>query len=171
MQSVTVNESYIKSVFLKVAHLNRETIVGLIYRPPNTDFHYLIYFFVNLPSLISVSSDAIICGKFNIDIMKIILSNDMASPFYNTMSSISLMPMITRPTRITGTSCTLIDNIFVSNYCKAKPRILNIDIADHLPIFIVYQSYFKSFYVSTQSVKFRVINDNTLNNFIVVSSL
>ena len=79
--------------------------------------------------------------------------------------------MITRPARISGTSCTLIDNIFVSNYCKAKSGILNIDIADHLPIFIVYGSYFKSFYVSTQSVKFRIINDNTLNNFIVVSSL
>ena len=75
------------------------------------------------------------------------------------------MSVITRPTRITGTSCTLMNNIFVSNYGNAKSGILTIDITDHFPIFIVYGSYFQSSYVSPQSIKFRVIDKSSLNNF------
>ena len=55
--------------------------------------------------------------------MKINLSNDMASSFYNTMSSIFLMPVITRQTRITGTSCRLIDNVFESKIGNVKSGI------------------------------------------------
>ena len=82
LKRVTVNESYIESVFFfKVVHLNKQAVVGSIYRPPNTDFHSLIYIFFNLPSVISVSSDTIICGDFDIDLLKINISNDMASSF------------------------------------------------------------------------------------------
>ena len=75
------------------------------------------------------------------------------------------MTVITRPTHIAGTSCTLIDIIFVSSYGNAKSGILTICITDHLPIFSVYGSYFQSSYVSPQSIKVRVINEHILNNF------
>ena len=45
LQSVTVKRSYIESIFLKVVHLNKETVVGSTCRTPNTDFHSFISFF------------------------------------------------------------------------------------------------------------------------------
>ena len=73
------------------------------------------------------------------------------------MSSIFLLPVMKRP--------TCIDNIFISNYDKAKSGILTIDITDRLPNFIVYGSYFQSSYVSIQSLILKVINENRLKNF------
>ena len=155
--NVTVRESYIESLFLKVVHLNKETVVGSIYHPPYTGFHSFISFFFNLPWVIYISSDMIICGDSNFGLLKINLFNDIAY-FYNRMSSISLIPVITRSTRKGGTC-------FVSNYGNVKSGILTIDITEHLLILIVYGSYFQSSYVSPHSIKFWVINGNTLTNF------
>ena len=81
-------ESYIESVFfLKVVYLNWEIVVGSIYSPPKTDFLSFVSCFENLPLLISVSSDSIICDDFSIDLLKSNISNHIASCFYITMSA------------------------------------------------------------------------------------
>ena len=50
--------------------------------------------------------------------------------------NISLIPSITRPTHITNSSATLIDNIFVnSDFVRSlKSQIIINDISDHLPV-------------------------------------
>ena len=47
-----------------------------------------------------------------------------------------LYPTITKPTRITHASATLIDNIYtnVNQFHTAKAGILTIDLSDHLPV-------------------------------------
>ena len=50
------------------------------------------------------------------------------------------MLLITRPTRVTATSATLIDNIFTNNFENFKDSfqgILVIDISDHYPVFYI----------------------------------
>ncbi len=49
-----------------------------------------------------------------------------------------LAPCITRPTRITNSTATLIDNIYVSaDYCKdCFSGILISDISDHFPVMV-----------------------------------
>ena len=51
-------------------------------------------------------------------------------------------PLITRPTRITSNTATLIDNIFTNNFdhffCS---RLLFTDISDHLPIFCIFYEH------------------------------
>ena len=54
------------------------------------------------------------------------------------MFSSELYPLITRPTRITGTSATIIDNIFCSELCRNKVcGIVLSDATDYMPIFVL----------------------------------
>ena len=79
------------------------------------------------------------------------------------MFSSSFYPLISRPTRITTTSATLIDNIFVNkleeNY---KSALLFTDLSDHLPIFQLTSNVAKR-NISRKGRKYRQINDKTLN--------
>src|SRR6218665_2948887 len=62
----------------------------------------------------------------------------------NNMFSSGFRPLITCPTRLTGHSSTLIDNIF-SNALSYKENsgILYADVSDHLPIFVILDSKIK----------------------------
>ena len=53
-----------------------------------------------------------------------------------------LFPVITRPTRITHTSATLIDNIFLDLKLKGQTinKILVDDISDHLPSVVILEN-------------------------------
>ena len=54
------------------------------------------------------------------------------------MFSSELDPLITRPTRITGTTATIIDNSFCSELCRIKVcGIVLSDATDHMPIFVL----------------------------------
>ena len=56
--------------------------------------------------------------------------------FLDVFYSLGLYPLINRPTRITTTSATLIDNIFTSELeNKIDSGLLVHDISDHLPVF------------------------------------
>ena len=74
-------------------------------------------------------------GDFNINL----LNEDVHTPtneFIDLMTSYSFYPSITKPTRITTKSATLIDNIFTNSHTKQTAGILVTDISDHLPIFL-----------------------------------
>ena len=89
---------------------------------------------------ISISnSEALICGDYNINLLKI---NGEAhfSEFFDTMLGHSFYPKITLPTRLNRTSgATLIDNI----YCKLSSQTLTTsagiildELSDHYPYFL-----------------------------------
>ena len=61
--------------------------------------------------------------------------------FYNCMTAHHLLPLITRPTRITCKTSTLIDNIFTALWPKViKSSIVAMDTSDHLPIIAWFES-------------------------------
>ena len=55
--------------------------------------------------------------------------------FVELLSTYNLYPTITKPTRLTHASATLIDNIFVGkeHYDNYKSMLLLDDLSDHLP--------------------------------------
>ena len=78
-------------------------------------------------------------GDYNIDLLNY-QSHNQTGEFFDMMSSFSLIPLITRPTRITNTTATLIDNIFTNdhmNMINSTQGILVTDISDHYPIFYI----------------------------------
>ena len=76
-------------------------------------------------------------GDFNLDLLKSDIHNTTLD-FLNLLFSHSFWPLITRPTRVTSSSATLIDNIFTNNIALKMSSINGIiinDITDHFPIF------------------------------------
>ena len=63
------------------------------------------------------------------------------------MSSNSFLPLITRPTRVTANSATLIDNIFTNHFgcsLQSSEGIFVTDITDHYPVFHINHQIFAS---------------------------
>ena len=66
----------------------------------------------------------------------------MINDFTKTIYMMSLYPTITKPSRITSHSATIIDDIFTNNMeNKIVNRFLVKDISDHLPVFAIYTNH------------------------------
>ena len=139
-----VRDSDIDSVFIefdgKQIGLGRKVIVGTIYRPPNTNMRQ---FNVNLTDLLdSLKTERKTCyllGDFNINLINCGSHVD-TKDFLNNMFSHSFYPVISKPTRITEYSATLIDNIFCNLQSVSKETyngLIYTDISDHLHIFTI----------------------------------
>ena len=77
-------------------------------------------------------------GDYNINLLRTD-SHSETSDFVDDMYSDLFMPAITKPTRITDKSATLIDNIFSNNMeTESIQGILYTGISDHLPVFLIY---------------------------------
>ena len=105
-----------------------------IYGAPTNDMtDFNDKFIDNLNKISNKSS--FVCGDFNIDLLK----SDKHNPtkvFIDQLFGAGYYPLITKPTRITITSYTLIDNIYTNELCVPIDNgILVNDISDHLPIF------------------------------------
>ena len=79
----------------------------------------------------------ILLGDYNIDLLT--CNTEIShSKFLDTLGAYQLLPTITLPTRITESSSTLIDNIFVSpTDCSSVSGNLTVAISDHLPQFLI----------------------------------
>ena len=119
---------------------DRNVILGLMYRIPGTsaaNFNDKL----NI-SLQKISLENKICqlmGDLNLDLLKQDRHHD-TSAFIDIIYSNGFVPVITKPTRITEHSQTLIDHIYTNtdlttpNY-KHRQGILRTDISDHYPVF------------------------------------
>ena len=80
----------------------------------------------------------LLAGDFNINLLDI-NTREVYGEFFDKMIGNSLFPKITLPTRISNTSCTLIDNIFckLSNLSlKYRAGIIFSELSDHFPYFV-----------------------------------
>ena len=161
---LTLNvEDVIESQFIEIETKPSNIIVGIIYRPPNNKFNaFKDSLHDLLQKLDSQRKKCFIMGDFNIDLLKSD-ENPHVNDFLNQMFSSSFYPLITRPTRITNSSATLIDNIFVNNLEEIYTSgILFTDLSDHLPIFQITGNIQKKRKINTEK-KYRQINDKTIN--------
>ena len=77
-------------------------------------------------------------GDYNINLINY-ENHTLTSDFVDLLHSHSFISLINRPTRITSTTATLIDNIFTNstNIENSFQGLLVTDVSDHLPIFCV----------------------------------
>ena len=98
-----------------VLHVNKNVIVGIIYRPPDKDPVTFIGMVQTVMEKIDKEKKiGYLLGDFNLDLLKSDIHNPTLD-FLNLLFSHSFWPLITRPTRVTSSSATLIDNIFTNN--------------------------------------------------------
>ena len=120
----------------------KKVIIGNIYRPPHNLIASLDSFidsFVAYIAKFRCGRELVVAGDYNIDILKI-GKNLHYSQFFESLCSLAILPRITYPTRIAGSSKTLIDNF----YCRFKhpisdtsAGILLNNFSDHQPYFII----------------------------------
>ena len=133
-----------ETVFIEIEKGNqqnaRNVLIGVIYRPPNQD---MLLFNEKLNNIMNdVRMENKICyllGDYNINILNC-ASHVHTAQFVDMMSSSGFLPLITRPTRVTATSPTLIDNIFTNYLGDIGHSIQGLfitDVSDHFPIFHV----------------------------------
>ena len=114
-------------------------LVCNMYRPPNSNVQTFLTEYESIIRKIMNEKYAnlIVCIDHNLDLLK----HDKHGPtrkFIELTTDLNLLPTITRPTRITHKSATLIDNIMVSEkpQINYKSGIIINDNSDHLPCYL-----------------------------------
>ena len=116
--------NYAESIFVDVSPhpltQNKCVTLGVLYRPPNTDVrNFLENMSTILANLKGINRTAYIMGIFHLNLINI-SEHIPTSDFVELMFSYSFFPLINKPTRLTETSATLIDNIFCNSIDKAE---------------------------------------------------
>ena len=148
-------------VSLEISLINgKKALIGCIYRAPKTDLEQLIEFISNFCQN-TRNKTIYLCGDFNIDLLQYD-TNNVTNYFIDLLYRFGLHPLITRPTRITSHSNSLIDNIFTTNLSDIHSGLIINDLSDHLPIFLMFEynhNKSKNIIYNTK----RVVNDRNLN--------
>jgi len=136
----------------------KNIIVGCVYKHHTIDPKEFQNIF--LPTLQKANKEkkpVIIAGDFNIDLLKI-NTDAFTSQYFEQLTNINFMPLITLPTRIASKSKTLIDNIIFNQFSHGIiSGNLNVSISDHSPQFAI---------IPFQNTKFKNKNPNTfVRNF------
>ena len=139
----------------------KNIIVGVVYRPPNQNLQD----FMNSLDLLlaSISKENKICyvvGDWNLDLINH-HCHETTGEFLEIMYSRMFFPVITRPTRITSNTATLIDNIFTNNLHNFfVSGLMFCDISDHLPIFTLLLDQSKN----SNDTTWLSFRDKSINN-------
>ena len=141
-------------------------IVGGIYRHPNGNQDHFTKELDNTLSKINPHTSCIIAGDINIDLLHI--DKERTLEYFTTLSSYNLMPCISLPTRLTDSSATLIDHIFVrlsGSDLRSQVHAGNLyaDISDHLPNFVIINDDISNIYNNRPFI--RIYSERNINKF------
>ena len=137
-------ERIIETLFIEITtEDNKKLVIGSIYRPgtknPGMTFTEQFSQFSDtlsglLSDLGSIYDNVYIFGDFNLDILKLD-ENKFISEYIDTLFSHGFLQIITKPTRVSDNSATLIDHILTNSLCEQfDSYILCHHISDHFPI-------------------------------------
>ena len=110
-------------------------LIGSLYRPPNTNEKQFLTAYNKITKTLNKYNGNTILGMdHNLDFLKLD-KHKATGEFLELNLDNNLLPCITRPTRITKSSATLIDNIFINLklHEDCRTSIITIDLSDHLP--------------------------------------
>ena len=134
---LNIMSNSLESLFVEITVPNDKNIViGVLYKPPHSssiDFLNTMQDILLNPVL--QRKKCFIMGDFNINFLHCDEDN-LVHDFLDLMSSHSFLPFITKPTRHTNHSFTLIDNVFSNCMPPLETGIIISDISDHFPIYL-----------------------------------
>ena len=130
--------------FIELKCIKENVLIGSLYRPPNTNEKKFLASYKRIITKLSKQKLPHLFGlDHNMNLLKID-RHEPTSQFVELTLDKGLIPCVTRPTRITHTSATLIDNVFIDAKLHHNSRftILTIDLSDHLPSLITIPDIF-----------------------------
>ena len=138
-------------------------LVGAIYRPPNTPIGSFLNNYSDMCSKLQKHKHVIIGLDHNLDLLKS-TRHSQTQQFLEITLEANLIPTITKPTRVTNTSATLIDNILIKSDLHETHRsnVIIDNISDHYPSLLAIDNPDLS-NVDSQQVTVCRINENEIN--------
>lgn len=129
------NPVYFECLFVKISfHVNKQLIIGNIYRPPNSPSES-IQCIGNTIKSVGSSNEMIILGDFNINWLERSSINDR-----NYIESLNLTQLISEPTRVDHRSKSLLDWILVTHSNRITDSgVLSDCFSDHSMVFCVWK--------------------------------
>ena len=124
-----------ESLFIEIRRpLSKNIIIGVIYRPPDSNVNDFFQNFNFLLAKIGKENKvSYLLGDFNLNLMNT-HSHSLIGEFLVVTYANLFVPLILRPTRVTPHSASLIDNIFTSSfYNDIVSGLFFTDSSDHLP--------------------------------------
>ena len=133
-----------------------------IYRPPNTSGLDFLADYKKLVTTLLKENDKLAIGSdHNLDLLKY-NEHSVTWEFIESNLDLGLFPQINRPTRITHSTATLIDNIFISN--KLSPASISYicieDHSDHLPCLVTLENVMQYKQLPIEITTRRVTSEN-----------
>ena len=121
----------------------RNIIVTCLYRKPGSTIESFTNQLEELLNKLHENKTYFLCGDGNVDLLKV-KSHKASSDFLDMLYGRGLYPLITKPSRITETSATLIDHIFTNSLENSiiSGLVIN-DVSDHLPVFATFDCQMK----------------------------
>ena len=97
----------------------------------------------------------------NLDLLKQTSHRKTQTFVENTLDHV-LLPVITKPTRISKTSATLIDNVIISDKLQSNytSNILLSNLSNHLPCYVEINKFYAGKREATKIKKRKLNNDN-----------
>ena len=158
-KDLCLNVPDFESITLEIRTNNDSLFACTIYRPPNSkEKEFIKHYKRLLGKFRNTQLDKLIIGlDHNLD-LKHHTRHLPTKDFIDINLDNNLIPTITKPTRITTTSATLIDNIIVGRQFHNYEANIGIsDISDHLPL--ILKSYQPTLYKKPLTITTRAINE------------
>ena len=163
------NESHIECIFIEISKdetgLTKDSVIGMIYRPPNQDINKFTETLADILQAIKQENKLLhIMGDFNINLLNV-EHHLPSSECLELLYSFSLFPLITKPTRNTPNTSTLIDNIYFNDmsFLNTINGILFSGITDHFPIFTIISDSIVT--RGSTLKKSRILSPKNIKNF------
>ena len=162
---------FMESIFIEVTFNQKQYMIGLIYRVPNTNINNFIDTLNNLIEPLKNKYEVILMGDFNIDLLQ---DNNCSRKLKNMTQSNYLVPTILEATRVASIfrngenhlTETLIDNIFINTSTEFKSGLIYSSISDHYPVFsIINEGNLPSQGEIPKTIKTRQIDEFKIRKF------
>ena len=135
---LTYTDDNLESVFIEVDKnsflLGKNIVIGVIYGPPGMEINLFNKVLKKISTIIQNENKVCyLSGDDNINILNS-ETHTRTADFVDLLYSSSYIPLITRPTRVTQNTATLIDNVFTNNFQSLNNTfqgILVTDLSDH----------------------------------------
>lgn len=165
--NLSINTDDCESLTVELINQNtRNIIVTVMYRKPAGIFkEFKRHFKSHLTKLDHLNKHIYIAGDLNLNILEYTSKNEVKT-FVDTLLQHNLIPTITKPTRVTLTSATIIDNIITNNFHNNEYQtgVIETDVSDHFPTFLLSDESLPD-KLSAPTIFKREINECSIEKF------
>ena len=139
LENVCLMLDHIETLFAKVFIDDKIYVIGTVYRPPNSN---LTQFFESYKHLLDQIKDerCYLSGDYNLDLLQYEKRANIRT-FVDLSMELGFLPLISKPTRVTDHSATLIDHVWTNDLVEeVVSGVLMSDASDHFAPFIYVSS-------------------------------